>query len=212
MRYIGLIVCLLFFFGCDSERRESGDKRFVLRDTTVTTNEWYHGLLVFHFVSYDSTGQVSFQTEQVAAFDTVAPSLSFDDGAKGRSFHFGAYEIRTMSTSNDTFEVMIDSVRTGRFLCMRDKVVMKDAQVIERRAIGYGKYENSGFLVVPNHHDTVPIWSFLDPGLSQPIIWNWEEHSPMTWEEYQADRDQMKQFSARLTSGAQIDSMIAAGK
>jgi len=179
----------------------------VYRDTILTTSEWVGPLLVEHHVLFGTAGKVSFRSEHVTAFDTAVSMLPPEEHRGGRAFRFGPYQIWTRSTSEDTFQVMIDSVRIGRFLCFKDSVVVPDAMVIERRTEGYGTYGNGGLLVARGTTDTIPLWYVVDRGMPRPIVWNWEEQSPMSWEDYSENKRRMSEASKAL-SNALLDSSL----
>jgi hypothetical protein len=212
MKILCFIVVILVLHGCGLASHEESNGQVSLRDTTVVTSEWRNGLFVHHHVSYDSSGQVRFQTEQVTAFDTVSPRLSYDSLEHGRAFAVGPYTIWTPALSNDTLRVMLDTVRIGQFDCTWRAKRLKGAHVLERRTAGYGTYSNTGSLVVPENKDTVFLWTMVDFLLPKPAVWNWDKVTPMTYDEYRQYREDLKKANKHLATPAEIDSLVQANK
>lgn len=180
----------------------------LFRDTTITAIERRGEVFVEHYYSYDSLGQIDFETAHVTTYDTAYSKLTASARGSGRSFLFKGYAVWTPSTSSDTFDVMTSKVRAGEFLCFRDTTSVHDALIIERRTEGYGTYRNAGFLVIPSAQDTIPIWSLVDRGLARPIVWDWDGLVPMTLEEYQEEKIRFEKFAASLSSKEDLDSLL----
>ena len=203
---------ILVLFGCQSNIEPKDPDHLVFRDTTVVTSEWHNGLLVHHHVFYDSTGQVHFETEQVTAIDTVFPHLSNADRTFGRALSIGPYTLWTPSMSSDTFRIMVDTVRLGHFKCTWQSRLLSNVHLLERRTAGYGTYSNTGFLIVPEQQDTVLLWTMVDFLLPKPAVWNWEEVTPMTYDEYKKYREDLKATIKHLATRAKTDSLVQANK
>jgi len=107
---------------------------------------------------------------------------------------------------------MIEAVRKGQFVCRADAATISNAYVLERRAEAYGIYSNTGFLVVPNQKDTVLLWTQVDYLLPKPAVWNWDEVTPMTYDEYRKYRNDLNEAYKHLATKAEIDSIIKSNK
>ncbi|MFT3884368.1 MAG: hypothetical protein QM724_02730 [Flavobacteriales bacterium] len=207
MRISFVIALSALMFGCNEQPIEDGLSEQRYRDTTITWTERVGDLTIDHYHEYDSIGQL-FETAHVTAFDTIRSTMTSNVPVDGRSFLFGPYRIWTPSLSEDTFEIMSASVRKGAYLCFLDTSLLNDAFMIERRTEGYGAYYNSGFLVVPSKHDTLPLWSLVDRSLPKPVIWDWNGLVPMTLEQYEEQKQGTKELSARLVSPTGLDPLV----
>ena len=212
MRILAATGVIVLVASCDPPVRVEASPAATYRDTIITTSEWVNGLLVEHHVLFDTAGQVSLRSEHISMFDTIMSALDQDMHHGGHAFRFGPYELWTRAISEDTFKVMVDSVRAGRFLCFRDNVVVPDAMVIERRTEGYGSYRNAGTLVARGTMDTVLLWYVVDRDLPKLAVWNWEEVTPMTYDEYAQLRKELKEVSDHLATPSEVDPMLRSNK
>ena len=212
MKAVFNIVIGIAIVGCGDKGASHAIMTAQFIDTTIISHKKHGAISIEEHTTYDSTGQISFETAWVSTLDTTRSVLRTQPLQGGRTFRVGSYDLWTPLQSADTFRVMIEAVRKGQFVCTNDSAPISDAYVLERRAEGYGIYSNTGFLVVPNQKDTVLLWTMADFLLPKPTVWNWDEVTPMTYDEYRQYRADLKEAYKHLATSDEIDSFVQANK